>query len=82
MELAKTADRPTDPEELIQPFVDLLMDARNRARTRDDFEEADRIRDALLGSGIEIQDGKGASQWHLKGEEGRHSRDSDHRDRP
>lgn len=82
VELAKTADGPTDPEQLIRPFVDLLMDARSRARIRDDFEEADRIRDALVSSGIEIQDSKGASQWHLNGEASRHSRDSDHRDRP
>lgn len=67
VELAKAAGGSTDPEELIQPFVDLLMDARNRARSRDDFEEADRIRDALVVSGIEIQDGQGSSQWHLNG---------------
>jgi len=82
VELANAAGGSTDPEELIQPFVDLLMDARNRARSRDDFEEADRIRVALLRSGIEIQDGKGASRWHLNDEATRHSRDSDHQDRP
>ncbi len=82
VELAKSVGSPTDPEELLQPFVDLLMDARNRARTRDDFEEADRIRDALLASGIEIQDGKAASLWHLNDQASRRSRDSEGRDRP
>ena len=54
-----------DPVRFVEPFVEILMQARARARSRHDFAEADHLRDALIGAGIEIHDGPDASTWQL-----------------
>lgn len=54
-----------DPVRFVEPFVEILMQARARARSRHDFAEADHLRDALIAAGIEIHDGSDASTWQL-----------------
>lgn len=67
VELAETLTPGTlDPMDQIQPFVDQLVAARDRARSRGDFAEADRIRLALTDSGVEIHDAPDGSQWTLR----------------
>jgi cysteinyl-tRNA synthetase len=41
-----------------------LVVARDEARARRDFDEADRIRDELASRGIKIEDGAGGTTWH------------------
>jgi cysteinyl-tRNA synthetase len=44
--------------------IDARVVARDEARARRDFAEADRIRDELAARGIKIEDGAGATTWH------------------
>lgn len=53
-------------EQQIAPFVDQLIEARSRARDRQDFEEADRIRLALIESGVEVHDEPERSSWTFR----------------
>ncbi len=67
VELAETASTgPIDPTDQIRPFVDQLIETRDRARDRGDFEEADRIRDVLTESGIEVHDEPDGTLWALR----------------
>jgi cysteinyl-tRNA synthetase len=43
--------------------IDELVNARNAARARKDFQEADRVRDALAERGIVLEDGPDGTQW-------------------
>lgn len=44
--------------------VPVAIAARARARARGDYAEADRIRDELKASGIELEDGPSGTRWH------------------
>ena len=44
--------------------IDALVVARDEARARRDFGEADRIRDELKAKGITLEDGSGGTTWH------------------
>ena len=46
--------------------IDQLVKARNDARMRKDFSEADRIRKELAGLGVDIQDTKDGAVWKRK----------------
>jgi cysteinyl-tRNA synthetase len=53
------------PDEIKQE-VESKIEARDRARKKKDFAEADRIRDELLGMGIVIKDNKdGPTTWEI-----------------
>jgi cysteinyl-tRNA synthetase len=52
-----------DNDSRVDVEIDLLVTARNEARKRRDFAESDRIRDALLGRGIVLEDGSGSTTW-------------------
>jgi hypothetical protein len=56
-----------DPRERLAPFVDALLEARERARDEKRFDDADAIRDRLVEAGIEVQDRPGSTGWELGG---------------
>ena len=60
--LRKTEPAKTEGDSVI----DLLVKARNEARKRKDFSEADRIRKELAGLGVDIQDTKDGAVWNRK----------------
>jgi cyanophycinase-like exopeptidase len=52
-----------DPRQVLGPYVEALLDARDRARADKRFAEADAIRDALVAAGIEIKDRPEGTDW-------------------
>ncbi len=54
-----------DPQTLVAPFVDALLDLRARARAASDWVSADVIRDRLIAAGIELHDGSDGTTWEL-----------------
>ncbi len=46
--------------------VRIALDARRRARERNDYSEADRIRDELRAAGIHVEDRGGTTHWELR----------------
>ncbi|MGH9103098.1 MAG: hypothetical protein ACRDYD_08995 [Acidimicrobiales bacterium] len=64
-ELAELGTR--DPRALVGPFVELLVELRDRARSEQRWEEADSIRDQLEGNSVEVRDGPQGSEWLLRG---------------
>lgn len=53
-----------DPDEVVAPFVDLLITLRSRARGAGDWATADFIRDELAKRGVEVNDGPDSTTWH------------------
>jgi cyanophycinase-like exopeptidase len=56
-----------DPREAIRPYVEALLDARDRARAEQRFADADAIRDRLTATGIEISDRPEGTNWQPRG---------------
>ena len=52
-----------DPKEVVEPYVEALLDARERARREQRFADADVIRDRLLAAGVEIRDTPAGTEW-------------------
>ena len=52
-----------DEREVIGPFIDLLLDARQRARAAKDFSSSDALRDGLVALGIEVRDTPDGVTW-------------------
>ncbi len=50
----------------VDPLLRLVLDLRERARVRQDFTEADVIRDRLQELGIEITDTPGGPDWRFR----------------
>jgi cyanophycinase-like exopeptidase len=50
---------------LVEPLVETLIGEREDARTLRDFARADRLRDELARLGIQIQDGRGKTEWSI-----------------
>ena len=44
-------------------LIDLLLELRASARSERDYARSDRIRDALVATGIEIHDGPERTTW-------------------
>jgi peptidase E len=53
------------PQQLAS-LMEGMLALRNRLRQRNQWEDADAIRDCLLNAGIIIEDGRDGSQWHYK----------------
>ncbi len=51
--------------ELLTNIVELLLDERNLAKQKKDFETSDRIRQKLNEQGIEIKDTKNGTEWKI-----------------
>lgn len=60
-----------DPRESIAPFVDLLVDLRDRARAERSWEFADMLRERLAAAGVEVHDTPEGTGWRLSGQPGR-----------
>jgi hypothetical protein len=54
-----------DPAELIAPFVDTLLELRERARAQGSWSLADEVRDRLGAAGIKVRDAPGGTTWGL-----------------
>ncbi|MBV8385638.1 MAG: hypothetical protein JO155_02480 [Acidimicrobiia bacterium] len=52
-----------DPKELVGPYVEALLEAREKARNERRFADADAIRDRLLEAGVEIRDTPTGTDW-------------------
>ena len=52
-----------DPRKTFDPFVAILIDERSRARQDRRYEDADRIRLALGGVGVELSDAPSGTTW-------------------
>lgn len=49
--------------EVVAPFVDLILETRASLRASGSFDAADRLRDALVDLGLEINDGPDGTTW-------------------
>lgn len=63
-DLARSGAR--DPRQVVGGFVDALLVERAAARADRRYADADRIRDALLGCGVEVQDTPEGTVWDLR----------------
>ncbi len=54
-----------DPRTTVEPFVDVLVTLRSRARDTQDWATADLIRTSLADAGVEVRDGSDGSSWTL-----------------
>lgn len=54
-----------DPQEVLAPYIQTLVDLRDRARDQRHWDEADVLRDRLETLGVEVRDGHGATTWVL-----------------
>ena len=55
-----------DPQTALEPFVEVLLELRARARSAQDWPAADLIRDRLTAAGVEVHDGDAGSTWELR----------------
>lgn len=63
-DLARTGAR--DPREVVGGFVEALLTERASARADRRYADADRIRDALVACGVEVQDTPDGTKWDLR----------------
>lgn len=62
--LELSSDKTLDAE--IEPFIELLLDSRNRLRAQNNYELADFIRDSLENLGVSIEDSKTETKWNFQ----------------
>lgn len=63
--------RPTSPPADLGALVEVVLKARQRARARGDFSEADKLRAELSEAGITVEDGPKGPRWRRSSEGGR-----------
>lgn len=61
--VAQLGAAPGNTEELIEPYIDLLIELRTNMRLARQWEEADRIRQRLTDLGIVLEDGPEGTHW-------------------
>ena len=54
-----------DPRDVVGVFIEGLLKERDVARAERRFADADRIRDLLVSSGVEVRDTGPATEWHI-----------------
>ncbi len=54
-----------DERDVIGPFVEALLDARQQARAGNRWADADGIRDRLLAAGVSVQDRPEGTSWQV-----------------
>jgi cysteinyl-tRNA synthetase len=59
-------EEPEDFNQLSSRLIEFILDIRQEAKRRKDFETSDRIRKTLTGLGIEIRDRKDGADWEYK----------------
>lgn len=65
--LGELAERgAAHPADVVRPFVDTLLDLRERARAARDFATADLVRDRMVAQGIEVRDTPDGPTWALR----------------
>jgi cysteinyl-tRNA synthetase len=62
-EVARVGAR--DPREVVGPMVEALLAERAAARGDRRYGDADRVRDALTGAGVEVRDTPTGTEWGL-----------------
>ncbi len=62
-----SAGPPASSGAELGPMVEIVLAARQRARSRGDFAEADRLRDELTAAGVVIEDTPKGPKWRPKG---------------
>jgi hypothetical protein len=65
-ELSRLANHSNATLNYPPALIDGLLEIRDAARTRKDFELSDQIRDLLLQSSIEVMDGPDGSSWSYR----------------
>lgn len=61
--VAQLGAAPGNTEELIEPYIDLLVELRANLRSARQWEQADQIRRRLTDLGILLEDGPQGTQW-------------------
>lgn len=61
--LADESKAGTQEDNLAPKLMDLIINLRNEARFRKDFQTSDIIRDALKEAGVQLKDGKEGTGW-------------------
>jgi hypothetical protein len=61
--VAQLGAAPSNTEELIGPYVDLLIELRTSLRSARQWEQADQIRQRLTDLGILLEDSPQGTQW-------------------
>ena len=54
-----------DPRDLIEPYVEALLELRGRAREARDYAVSDLVRDRLGAAGVEVRDTPDGARWVL-----------------
>ena len=62
----KDEKAPQMSDDLLNNVVDLLLNLREEAKTKKDFQTSDKIRNGLNKLGFEIKDKKDGFEWNLK----------------
>jgi hypothetical protein len=60
-----------DPREMVEPYVETLLELRGRARAAQDWATADLLRERLTAAGIEVHDDAAGSSWTLVAQDDR-----------
>ncbi|WP_408955484.1 cysteine--tRNA ligase [Natroniella sp. ANB-PHB2] len=62
----KLTNEASKGQQLVDSLVELLLDVREEAREKQEYQLADQIRDRLGELGVEVKDTPQGSQWKLK----------------